>query len=47
MAEKISWLLAAFLCIGLPLALAYHGETLAGGVGVAVLVWLLRRDKLL
>ena len=45
--ERTAWLLAVFLCVGLPLALGYYGLALAGAGGLAVLAWQLRRDRLL
>ena len=45
--ERIAWALGAVICVGLPLALGYHGLAVVGGGALAVLWWLLRRDGLL
>ena len=45
--ERTAWLLAVFLCVGLPLALGYYGLALAGAGGLVVLWLRLRRDRLL
>ena len=45
--EWIGWLLAVFLCVILPLAFGHWREAIAGTAALAVLAWLLRRDKLL
>jgi len=37
--EKLAWLLAVFLCVGLPLALGYYGLALVGGASLALLAW--------
>ena len=45
--ERIAWALAMFLCVILPLALELYGLALAGGGALALLWWVLRKDKLL
>lgn len=45
MAEKISWALAAVICIGLPLLTDEPGLALAGAAALAVLAWRLRHSK--
>lgn len=47
MAEVIGWILAIVVCIVIPLALGYYALALVGAGSLAVLWWLLRRDKLL
>lgn len=45
--DRIAWALAGLLCVVLPLATDEPGLALAGGGALAVLAWLLRKDKLL
>jgi len=45
--ERLGWALAVIICLALPLALGYYREAIAGTAALAVLWWLLRRDKLL
>ena len=42
-AERLGWLLAVGLCVGLPLALGYWGLAPAGGLSLAVLAWRVKR----
>ena len=41
--ERISWLLALLLCVGLPLAMGYYGLAVVGGASLAVLEWRVQR----
>ena len=45
--EQVSWLFGVIICLALPVALGYYGLAIAGTGALAVLWWLLRRDKLL
>jgi len=45
--ERIGWLLGLIICLVIPLAFGHWREAIAGTGALAVLWWLLRRDKLL
>ena len=45
--DKLSWVLAVILCVVIPLGLGYYGLAIVGGLSLAVLAWVLRRDGLL
>ena len=42
--DLLTWLLAAALCVVLPLALGHWDLALAGAGGLAVLAWRLRQQ---
>ena len=41
--DKLAWLLALVICLVIPLAMGYYGLALAGGGGLAVLWWRVKR----
>jgi len=45
--ERIGWLLAVIICLVIPLLFGHWREAIAGTGALAVLWWLLRRDRLL
>lgn len=44
-AERVGWLLAAIMCLIIPLAMGYRGLAVVGGASLAVLAWLLAREE--
>ena len=46
-AERIGWLLGLIICLVIPLLFGHWREAIAGTGALAVLWWLLRRDRLL
>ena len=43
--ELTGWLLAALLCVGLPLGMGYLDLALVGAVTLALAAWLVRRGR--